>query len=438
MFDRREPILFGLALAGVSSAGVQLQAADASGYLLFSRGPLLVRPRLSVSEDFTDNLFSQPDGKSDLISTVSPGINIQFGRLARNFVTLDYGLSQHFYLDRSDLNSGEHSFSLRSRIQGDRLAFSGSDSVQLLSSPIGLVTEYAQRFAATPPTPDPGGGAAPPPVGGEPPGTVQGPEVISTVADRSVDRNSFSDGYSLSYAISPKTGVYLQGQHSTTDYEQGISLYDINTLRGTVGFGFQAFPKVGFLGEMFYGQTATTPNFPAPKNPHIESIGGGLGARGNFTEKLSGSVRVGYEAREFSDKTPTPSSPVADLALSYRATQKSAISFSFARLHDVSIQYGKESYTANVATVQWDQMLGASHKWRTTVGGRFGMFDYESPDSAAQRRYDQYSAYFRLAYQIQLWLSASLGYTWDSIRTGSGGGSDYDVNRATMGIAIGY
>jgi hypothetical protein len=438
MFDRRDPILFGLALAGVSSAGLQLNAADVSAYLLFSKGPLLVRPRLAVSEAYTDNLFAQTDGTADFISTLSPGVNIQFGRLARNFIALDYSLSQHFYAERSDLNSGEHNFALRSRIQGDRLAVSGSDSVQLLSSPVGLVTEYFQRFAATPPTPGPEGGALPQPVGGEPPGAVQGPEVISAIADRSVDRNSFFDGYSLIYAISEKTGVYLQGQHSTTDYEQGISLYDMNTLRGTVGFGFQAFPKIGFFGEVYYGQTATTPNFPAPKNPHIEFLGGGLGVRGSFTEKLSGAVRVGYEARKFSDRTPTPSSPVADVSLSYRATQKTAFSLSFARLHDVSIQYGRESYTANVTSIQWDQVLGASHKWRASLGGRFGTFDYQSPDSAAQRQYDQYSAYFRLAYQIQLWLSASLGYTWDSIRTGSGGGSDYDINRASIGIAIGY
>lgn len=438
MLDRHVPILCGSVAAGVLSAALQSNAADASNYLLFSKGPLLVRPRLSVSEDYTDNLFSQSEGTSEFISTISPGVNIQFGRLAKNFVALEYSLSQHFYMDRSDLNSGEHSFGLRSRVQGDRLVLSGSDSVQLLSSPVGLVTEYLQRFAATPPTPGTEGGAAPPPAGGEPPGTVQGPEVISAIADRSVDRNIFFDGYSLSYAISEKTGIYLQGQHSTTDYEQGIGLYDINTLRATAGFGFQAFPKVGFFGEMSYGQTATTPNFPAPKNPHVEFLGGGLGARGNFTSKLSGSVRVGYEAREFSDQTPTPSSPVADMSLSYRATQKSAVSLTFGRLHDVSIQYGKESYTANVASIQWDQVLGASHKWRASVGGRFGTFDYQSPDSAAQRQYDQYSAYFRLAYQIQLWLSASLGYTWDSIRTGSGGGYDYDINRASVGIAIGY
>lgn len=419
MLDRRPRKLLSVLAVGFLACPVGLAAAEAADYLLFSKGPLLLRPRLSVSEEYNNNIFSQEEGEGDLITTISPGLNIQFGRAANNFIALDYSFGQHFYLDRGDLNAGEHSFGLRSRIQGERLVLSGYDNVQLLSSPVGLVTEYVTVFEPVESVPAPGGGTTPP-VGSELPGSVRGPEVISAIADRNVDRNSFSDNYSLGYGLSEKTGVYLQGQHATTDYEQGIGLYDINTLRATGGFAFQAFPKVAFFGDVSYGQTATTPNFPERKNPHVEIIGGALGARGSFTPRLSGTVKVGYETRKFSDNTTAPSSPVADVALSYRSTEKGLVSLSFARLHDVSIQYGRQSYTANVVSTQWDQVLGSSHKWRTTVGGRFGMFDYLSTDAGSQRGYDQYSAYFRLAYRIQLWLSANLGYAWDSIRSGAG------------------
>lgn len=422
-----------------SSAVSQLKAADASDYLLFSKGPVLLRPRLGVSEDYIDNLFSQHIGQGDLITSISPGLNLQYGRLANNFMVLDYGFNQRFYTDRTDLNAGEHSFSLRNRIQGERLVFSGSDTVQFLSSPIGFVTEYRPAGATVQPVPSPDTGATTPPVtGGEIPSPVRGSELIASIADRNVGQNVYSDSYQLGYAISQKTAVYLQGSHSTTDYETGISLYDINTLRGTAGFAFQAFPKVGFFGETFYGQTATGPNFPAPKFPHVEFIGGSIGVRGNFTEKLSGTVRVGYEVFEFSDRTPAPSAPVVDASLSHRLSDKTSLSLSYSRQHDVSIQYGKQIYTADAVNFQWDQIIGPSHKWRTTLGGRFGATAYETEGAAAQIHYDQYSAYFRLAYQFQMWLTANLGYTWDSIRTGTGGGSDYDVNRISMGVSIGY
>lgn len=434
----------GLSLAAAGSS----PALEPSDVLVYRRDPLTLRPHVALTETYNDNIFSRPEGEEDFITTFAPGLNLQLGREEGNFVAFDYTFFQHFYAKLDELNAGEHSFDLRSRFRGERLAVTGSDRIQLLSNPIGLVQVVSSGPETPPPIiggegtggPSQGGGTAPDPNGpGESPTSpVRGGEIITTIEARNVDRVVYSDNYNLGYAISEKTSVYLQGAHSTTDYESGVGLYDINTLRGTAGFGFQTFEKLGFFGEVYYGQTATTPNFPAPKNPHVEFMGGSLGARGKFTEKLSGSVKVGYEDRKFSDDSPAPSAPVVDVALSHHVREKTLIALNYSRLHDVSVQFARESYTADIVRLQLHQLLGGSGRWRAMIGGSYGNYEYEAGTGSPDRAYVLYSGSAGLTYQIQEWLAASFSYSYDRIDSDSVGIFDYDINRITLGVAVGY
>jgi hypothetical protein len=209
-------------------------------------------------------------------------------------------------------------------------------------------------------------------------------------------------------------------------------------VRGTAGFGYRAFPKTGFFGEIYYGQTVTTPNFPAPNVPHVNFIGSFIGARGSFTDKISGVVKAGYESREFSDNSSAPGSPVVDLSLNYAMSAKRSVLLSYARLHDVSVQFARESYTADAVTLRLGQTFGPAGKWNVSIGGSYGTYAYEQVGGATGRQYDRYSGNINLAYQIQLWLSANLGYNFDAIRSGGGGVADYDINRVGLSLAVGY
>lgn len=431
-------------MAGCLSAAMgRLAAIEPADILVFSKDPVMLRPRVAVTETFNDNIFSQLRGTSDFITTLSPGLNLQVGRTGFNTISFDYTLNANFYADRSDLNAGEHSFGLRSGFRGSRLVLSGSDTIQLLSSPVGLVEVFASVPGASVLPPTGGGGTGTPGPGGE---TTGSPAVGDTsgaprtgealvTEERKVDRMVFSDSYNLGYLIGEKTGAYLQGTHSTLDYQEGIrNLYDINTLKATVGFGYQAFPKTSFFGELYYGQTATSPNYDAPKSPHVSFLGGFLGVRGSFTEKLSGVIKAGYESREFSNHAPAPSAPVVNVSLSHRLSEKTSLSLDYSRLHDVSVQFAGDSYTANAVNAQWSQRLGSSGKWRASIGGGYSRFEYESGSSP----YDRYTANFSLAYQVQLWLNASLGYSYDKIEYVAVGSSGYDINRVTLGLAVGY
>ncbi|HSH30536.1 MAG TPA: hypothetical protein VK971_11555, partial [Thiohalobacter sp.] len=62
-----------------------------------------VTPRLTLSETFTDNIELEPDGDADLVTEISPGVNLskQGGR-AR--VELDYELQGLLFADTSSSN----------------------------------------------------------------------------------------------------------------------------------------------------------------------------------------------------------------------------------------------------------------------------------------------------------------------------------------------
>jgi hypothetical protein len=439
MTKKNQCTQFLVLLTGLAAAPRIASAIEPSDLLIYSREPVSLRPQLGLTETYNDNIFYQPKSVADFITTISPGLTVILGRDQR-FISLDYTFNQHFYADRSDLNTGEHLFDLRNHFAAQRFSITGNDQVQLLSTPIGSVQEFrtisdgpggSTPTTPTTPTPTPSGGdltASP----------ARGGEVVTTAEQGNVERTAQYHNYTLGFKMTDKTSMYLQGVYTETDYEEGIGVYDLETIRGTAGFAFQAFPKTSLFGEIYYGQTTTTPNFPAPKNPRSDFVGGFIGARGQFTEKLTGVVKVGYEERWFSDDSSAPSTPVVDVALSQRFTDKTSASLSYARVHDISVQFARESYTANIISAQLNQALGTTGKWLVTIGGNLGLYDYDPIGAAPERSYTRYAANFDLAYRIQLWLTASLGYRHETISSDSGQFSEYDVNRVNVSLAIGY
>src|SRR5687768_17935895 len=83
--------------AGVFAAGARALALDASDVLVYSLGPVRVRPQVTVSGKYDDNIFYQGDKSSpgvtaeaDFITLVSPGVNFQLGRLEGNHILFSY------------------------------------------------------------------------------------------------------------------------------------------------------------------------------------------------------------------------------------------------------------------------------------------------------------------------------------------------------------
>ncbi|MBI4327219.1 MAG: outer membrane beta-barrel protein [Chloroflexi bacterium] len=388
-------------LAAAAATTSQLQALEASDLLIFSRDPVILRPQLDLSETYNDNVFFQHTNPvGDLVSTISPGLNIQIGKLEGNSFAVDYMFDNVFYAQKTEQNAQQHRLALRNKFALERLSIEGADQIEFLSSVLG---------------------------GG-----------ISSLGLR-VDRSVYDDNYTIRYEISPKTSVYIQGAHSAIDYQETIGLYDYNTLRGVAGFAYQGLPKTSFFGELYYGQTGTDPNGTLTiKPPHAEFIGGFLGARGSFTEKLSGTVKAGYEIREFSDGTPAPSLPVVEASVTQRLSEKTVLSLQYARRGYVSVQVLKQSYTADTADLSLVQWVGTTGKLRANLGAGYNLYQYERVGLSPERTDDSLTAYLNLTYDLRLWLKAYMGYYFESFRSDLPGVIDYDVNRVTLGLSIGY
>jgi len=402
--------------AGVFAAGARALALDASDVLVYSFGPVRVRPHLTVAGKYDDNIFYQGDKSSpgvsaedDFITIISPAVNVQLGRSLGNHILFGYEMDQSLYARNNDQDHRDHQLSLHTRLQGNRLSLEGNDRVQFLSGILG------------------------------------GSLVQTNTQNARVDRFTFLDRYRLEYDLTEKMSTYVEGTFDATDYEEGSTLFDSNSLRGTGGFAFEIMQKIRLLGEGYYGQSAVNPNRPfdpadpsSIKGPHLSVLGGFIGASGDFHPKLTGIVKVGYETRSFSDSAPDAASPVVDASLTGRINDQTTAVLSYSRRSSVSVQATSQSYASDIVTAGLDRVLSSDGKLMARLGGNFQNDAYEDVGTFSGRNDKFYRANFALIYNIQLWLSATVAYEFEKFVSSDLRTIDYGVNRVTVTVSVGY
>lgn len=382
------------------------RAFEASDLLAFRTGPLLVRPQLAETETYDDNiLFRNANQLSDLVSTLSPGAKLSVGQPEipgeplQNNLTLEYRLDERLYLQNSQFDGLDQTLLFGGWVNERHLTWKGADDLMFLSSPLGGGLNIGEK----------------------------------------VYRTAYDNSHTLEYDLSPKTGVYVTGSQSATEYRPGTPLYSINDWRGVVGADFKPRPKLRFLSEVYYGQTATSSEFVGgPHSPHSDFMGGFIGADGQFSERTSGELKLGYETREFSDHTPAPSSPAVKISLTHNFWTKSTATLEYTRQTAVSIQFARESYTSDRVSIGWEQGLGSRNKWRAKLNAAMVNYDYAVLGVGNSRHDQGYTAEAGLTYQIQLWLAARFNYQFEIYSSNTPGIIDYHLNRVILGVALGY
>ncbi len=387
-----------IAVAAFATAFGTASALEPSDVLVYSIGPLTLRPQLEIAQRFDNNLFyTSSNQTNDFITLITPGINLSVGKPDHNFVSLAYGLESRFYFENDHLNAINHSLAIKDQFQTARVIVRGSDSIQMTSEILGRGLNY--------------------------------------LSSRPIERTVQDHRYTVAYVLSEKTGVYLDGSFGLTDYESGIPIYDYNTFKGTAGFEFKALAKTTLFGEFYYGQTAINPNSPAlQKGPHLEFMGAFIGAKGQFTPKLDGTVKAGYELRQFSGATPVPGGIVVETSLDYNFNEQTSTSLSYRRNSYVSVESLGQSYVADEVALRVLKTFGASGKWVAQVGANYLAYEYD----IAKRQDNLYTFNLGLAYKIQLWLTAGLNYEFEKFNSNLAAGQDYQVHRITTKLAVGY
>ncbi len=373
---------------------------EASDVLFFSKGPVSLRPQLSVSETFNDNIFYNNDGKaSDFVTITAPGLNFQVGTEDYNYFKLGYTFEHFNYVDHSILDADQHHFVIDDHFEKNRINIKGNDSIEFLSSVLA--------------------------------GGIQ-------VNGIKIDRMVYSDQYRLDYRLTEKTGVYGEIVNAITDFDQDVALFDSSTLVGTGGFRYQALPHTAFFGEIYYGQTSTSPNTQSVKPPHAEFVGGFLGAQGHFTEKLTGVVKAGYEQREFSKPGLGKGLPVVEVSLTERFTENMALVLLYSRHQYVSVQFAAVGYSSDNVTLQWLQDIGNDNRFHLNAKIGYNGLEYEPNPSFSHRSDTLINGNIQLTYDFKAWLHGTLAYDYERLRSDYPPIFDYDVNRITLGVSVGY
>jgi hypothetical protein len=396
--------------AGATTA----QALEASDVLVFSKGPVSLRPQLEVVEQFTDNVYynSPTIGRvSDFITILSPGLRIVAGQdlPTENHFVISYTLDDMIYAQESSQNALQHRLGTDSRIKWSRFEVEGNDRVEFLSSALGGGLTQNSR--------DP------------------------------IDRLIIVDAYRFDYRIGERTGVYVGARHNSVDYEEGLPLFDSRRLEGTGGFEYLFSKDTRFFGEVYYGETTLTDNSPAAiKPPGTTFVGGFVGARGQFTQKLDGRVKAGYEVSTFSGgnvaaggSKSAGEAPVVEANLSYKFTDRSKIGLTFSRRQFVSVQFVRSAYTADSVSLAASQILGSAGRLRLDGLISYQALEFEPSLGNFTARSDSNWLFNATAsWYFQTWLSTHLRYSHERYSSDLPAVVDYDVNRITLSLAVGY
>lgn len=403
-----------LALAAGLASAHEANAVDLSKALAFTAGPVTIRPHLALGEVYDDNVFYLPDELDvldDFLFYVNLGASFSIGREITvnpwmdffeeegNFITVDYTLNHVDYLEINYLDTDNHMLNIRNRIKGNRLALKGTDRFALLNGLLGGGTGYRQ----------------------------------------SVERFLMTDNYQADYQLSPKTRFYVNGFHLYNDYEKTAPLYDLRTWRATGGFGYMPFAKTSLFGEAHYGQSIPDPNLKTMvQGPSMDFFGGYLGIQGRFTERLRGMLKAGYEARAYSDGSPAVNSPIVEASLTHRFRENTATTLTYSHQDILSVEYAGVSYMLDLLSLRIDHRFGATGRFVASLQGSYQMANYRDSPGLSGRTDDWYRINLDLAYMVKLWMMAGIGYEYELFNSSYKGVIDYDVNRVTLKIAIGY
>ena len=450
----------GFGTAAVLTGGAQVGAVEADRVLSYNLGKFLIQPQFDASAQFTGNLFygaqnpdpggpvvlereiggvevpvvvqSRPENgvESDLLWYLSPGMEVQFGTNPENSLNLGYFHDTILYTKNGDFNSGQNRIEFDARLQQGRFTVIGNDRVAWLDTILGGTMSTAERVP--------------------------------------VRRLAWTDNYRTTYDYSLKTDFYTVFNHDLLDYLQSINLYDQSTLRGTVGATYKTSERIGIFTELEGGHTDVTAN-EAQQPPGEDSwvYGGYVGARGTFTPRLTGSVKIGYETREFTGiRTGGNGGGVAaGVGLTYSPTQRLLVSLNYDRTVGVSAQFSGQSYVSSVFGVSATQQLGTKGIW--SVVGRAGLSFYnysgltglgvgvvETPlgpvpvvfTTDLGRNDETYTASVGVVYQPRPWLSSSLTYAFekytaqfpDAYTEQVTGLNNFLVNRVILQVSVGF
>ncbi len=406
-------------------------AVEPEDILANNIGPVVVLPHATLSLNYDDNVFFQNNKNKidDFLTIFSPGLGLRYGEniLDSNYIGLDYSPSLQRYAENTELNTESHALSFNINYQKqNKFIFTGTDQLRIDNT----LLKGGQRsfFKAL----------------------DDGQKATRGLL---VERFSLEDNYRFEYIISPKTSAYVSTSLNMNDYEERphyyyqtvfgdfipYSLFDVSNWNNTVGFGWQAFPKIKLYGSFFYGLTSVDTNLERMGlRPDSNIYGSHISAIGNFSEKLTGNIQLGYQTRDFDrissiTRSTSHSLPIFQMKLSYNYSEKGDLAFSYTRGGNISIENPNTAVESDSLKLDLNQKLGTTGKLIASLSTTYQVDSYLDRNKLTFKNLRFNSG---ISYSFNQWMKSGLTYSFTAFD--SDGYIDYNVNSVMLSFSVGY
>ena len=340
-----------LTLLAMSAAAYAVPAlGDGNGTELFFTG--------SAGFQYDDNIFFRTNNAAgDYVTTLTPGIDLPFSTQSITKGELTYNEAFAFYSDHSDQNSSLANVKL----------VTSYDDEQIKAKFDASFVQLAQNSA------------------------------ILRSTGSLVRRDLTSADSSAELRLSEKSSVAVGGAFDRTKYKLPYFISD-DVIRVPVSFYYEVSPKVDLSLRYQYRYTD---QLKSPADNHDNFLG--LGARGEFTAKLSGEFHIGAAKREFKQGGSANLVDI-DSTFTYTYSPKTVCQFGVARDFDT---------VATGSTVRYSSAnLGMISNFTETFSGNLSVA-YRATDYYGLNRSDKYwEGSAGLSYKFNAHASIAAGYTY--------------------------
>ncbi|HTI69829.1 MAG TPA: outer membrane beta-barrel protein [Candidatus Limnocylindria bacterium] len=368
---------------------------------------------------------------SELISSASPGIKFQYGDEVLNNISLSYAATLSKYLVSGLEPSPQHLIHLLSKFEYSRLRLDVDAGAQFVSSFLG----GGQNFG--------------------------GQQVL-------IDRWSENSRARLTYQTTTRIDTYGEFQHSLTSYDTPIALYGTAEWSGNAGAEYQFSQDWKLFTEAHYGQTTVEPSTPElPTSPHSIFYGGYVGARGTFSPRITGSVKAGYELREYpSIADSAVGAPAFEFDVNYALGPSTQLGLNYSRKTSASSQVANQSFVYDSVKFTANQGLDGAGFWWALFSAKYihdefnstpGFGSFYVPNGPGGylllqqgtvdygRTDDQIIMSIGVQYVPRPWLRASLTYEYETYTPTFSDSRlqgitlpEYDNHRVILSLNLGY
>lgn len=398
-------------LGGLAGMGLQAQAIEPDDVLHFRVGNVHIRPQFGAGLTYDDNIFfrsTNPNDsvlfgpkEGDLIANVNPGVSFTLGQNEINTLSFTYQHVHRFYTDHSEVSSGDHSLSLAGAVTSGKVRISTNHSLSYLTG-------------------------------------IQGGTLA--VVEQS-DRVSLTDQLRVNLDVTPKSDIYVDASYRLLDQDENSQFADSDSWTTAGGYGFKYSENLRFFSQLSYGVTETSNQSGTSRE--WDFVGGSIGAEGDFTEKLTGTLQFGYQRRSSDTTGVSAGAPTVTAELEQLLGDRTMVALSYTRANQVNVDAFDTASVSDSVRLTLRRALGNRQKWFASVYGSYYQNDFSGSGGGSQGRSDTSMGLgAALDYRIQEWMTSQFSYSFSDFSAdlpfSSRSSVDYQVNQVNLSAKIGF